>query len=193
MPQISIGKKGPPGPPLKSGKFVCPKYDKVFVQKCSLKSHCLSRHAWSLETNAVASLEQIKDFRRKQQQAVERRYQLALAKTTAVESARRAENALSATVESLIGTISSDSQEVTVEPQDIEQDAEIRKETPKSTDKSAITGWSTTPTPLSETTNPCQRKKFEAKMPPVAIKKYVAVTGTHTDARSKEVQTDTTA
>ena len=154
MPQISIGKKGPPGPPLKSGKFVCPKCDKVFVQKCSLKSHCLSRHAWSLETNAVASPEQIKDFKRKQQQAVERRYQLALAKTTAaVESARRADDAPSATVESLIGTISSDSQEATVEPQDIEQDAEIRKETPKSTDKNAITGWSTTPTPLSETTS----------------------------------------
>jgi len=70
MPQISIGKKGPPGPPLKSGKFVCPKCDKVFEKKWSLKSHRLSRHAWSLETNAVASLELIKDFKKKQHHAV---------------------------------------------------------------------------------------------------------------------------
>ena len=190
MPLVSVGGKGPPGPPEAKG-WSCVKCQKILSRRDALREHCLRKHAWCIDTGTEATPEVLEAFRQKSSKAAQRR------KTSG--SGQPGEQDLFGSTSDL-----TEEQDDTVEPTTaavpespiappepvsetvVDLTGEVAEKPPdpptsckdgnKKVRRKTMVRWTTTPLPVIRG-HPCVRKRLELSRPPCPIKQYLKMRG----------------
>jgi len=150
----------------------CKKCPKILTTKRTLRDHYLRKHQWLLDEDCPASPTTIRDMKKKEE---DRRKKPTLKegktqKDTMSNDGSRRDTAISV----------ADEDEEDVEPSsDNETIKDPRTKTgeEKTPMDLKVANWSTTPHPVSDDKNPCEKRKLELSQPTTSVKEHLAAKG----------------
>ena len=160
MPNISIGSKGPAGPPSGPKGYQCRLCEMVLTTRRGLAEHNLRKHSWDLTTNAPATPEVIAEIKQKNSKKGKKKEE------TVSEAGK------STLTQELFGEISegSDVEIGETEPPGSSEmslpPGQPHKTPPSTSNASAervvqLTGWDDIARPIDQTNNPCEKRRIE--------------------------------
>ena len=203
MPLVSVGEKGPPGPSEQSGWW-CTKCSKVLSRKSALARHNLKVHGWCIKTNTKVTPEMQEAFKKKKPSKLAQRPEQpsspeetsATARSTTEtdviglisddSSSGEEEDSAGDPVEEKVAEGPTTVQDNDVEPMDVptlnsssapEKVVQKGGEVSLSGKKKVALKWTDAPQPVSETPNPCIRKRLEMSKPSAPVKHHLQARG----------------
>jgi len=144
-----------------ASSLACSHCDRILANKNSLRRHEILKHNWDIATENTVT---------------------ANVACATLEKNPGKQSSRAQVSEDLFGTVSE-----TTSGDGEEEHSQKEISATGTTTARGRTGWSLTPKPVTDTANPCQRKRFEAPMPKAPVKKQ-AMCGAVSSAPSTSVE-----